>query len=119
VSQEKKQASKQPSILTVFKNSNLLRYLGIRRLNMNQSALTVKSISISQMEQAINYWRKAQPSTQGDMTLCKEASLLADTYAIMIFNKNHEVPESSLCGLAQTAFNQAQQEMKAPIQNAA
>lgn len=42
-------------------------------------------ISIADIEQAINYWRKTLPSDAATMQLCPPASALARLYAEMIY----------------------------------
>ena len=45
---------------------------------------TLQTLSITDLERCINYWRNQFPSDSASMTLCKEASLLANRYAEMI-----------------------------------
>lgn len=44
--------------------------------------------SISQLENAINFWRTRSPSQGDELALCPEASALASLYATMIVNQN-------------------------------
>lgn len=45
---------------------------------------TQQTLSINELEQCINYWRNQYPSDPSSMTLCQQASLLANRYAEMI-----------------------------------
>ena len=44
-------------------------------------------ISLNELEQAINYWRIARPSTGEERALSPEVNALANVYAAMIFNR--------------------------------
>jgi hypothetical protein len=41
-------------------------------------------ITLLQIESAINYWRAAKPANETDKAVCREVSILADIYAVMI-----------------------------------
>lgn len=43
-------------------------------------------ITLTELEQAINFWRSARPSTGEERALSPEVNALADVYAMMIFN---------------------------------
>lgn len=43
-------------------------------------------ITLSELEQAINYWRKLRPASGEERALSPEVDLLATSYALMIFN---------------------------------
>ena len=53
-------------------------------------------ISLSQLEQAINFWRSLRPSTGAERALSPEVNALAKVYAMMIFNRLKTVPIASL-----------------------
>jgi hypothetical protein len=44
-------------------------------------------ITISDLEQAINYWRMQRPSVGEECALSPEVNALASVYALMIFNR--------------------------------
>ncbi len=44
-------------------------------------------ITLSELEQAINYWRILRPATGEECRLSPEVNLLATVYALMIFNR--------------------------------
>lgn len=50
------------------------------------------NISISELEQAINYWRNRRPSSGDECTLSIEVDTLATPYALMIFERKKEWP---------------------------
>ena len=52
-------------------------------------------IHITDIEAAINYWRKKNPSPDG-VTLPRELRALAEVYALMIFFKEDEADEFTL-----------------------
>lgn len=43
-------------------------------------------ITLTEMEQAINYWREVRPSTGEESSLSPEVNVLASTYAMMIYS---------------------------------
>ena len=59
------------------------------------------TITITELEVAINFWRQRSPSVGEELRLCKEASALANPYALLIYlhrqsiNVN-EMPEAAL-----------------------
>jgi hypothetical protein len=53
-------------------------------------------ITLTELEQAINYWRSARPSTGEERALSPEVNTLADVYALMIFNHARAVSLESL-----------------------
>ena len=53
-------------------------------------------ITLTELEQAINYWRSARPSTGEERALSPEVNTLADVYALMIFNHARTVSLESL-----------------------
>lgn len=44
-------------------------------------------ITLTELEQAINYWRMLRPSTGEERALSSEVNALASVYALMIFNR--------------------------------
>ncbi|OZI36921.1 hypothetical protein CAL29_00295 [Bordetella genomosp. 10] len=53
-------------------------------------------ISITQLEQAINYWRARSPSTGEEARLSREAAALATPYALLIYAGAHELRAADL-----------------------
>ena len=47
-------------------------------------------IHISDLENAINWWRERHPSTDG-LTACAEVRALAEVYALLVFRRTDEV----------------------------
>lgn len=44
-------------------------------------------LTLTELEQAINYWRRMRPSTGEEHALSAEVNALADVYALMIFQR--------------------------------
>ena len=61
------------------------------------------AIHIADIEAAINFWRAAQPSTDG-LTLASEVRALAEVYAAMVFRRTDEVDEYALSATAGAAW---------------
>lgn len=61
---------------------------------------SVSQISISMLEQSINYWRNTYPSDKATMQLCEQASKLADLYGYCIIN-NIEIIDGNDLSLEQ------------------
>jgi hypothetical protein len=53
-------------------------------------------ITLSELEQAINYWRTLRPSSGEERALSPEVNSLAGVYALMIFNRLRSVPAEAL-----------------------
>lgn len=53
-------------------------------------------ITLTELEQAINYWRSTRPSTGEERSLSPEVNALADVYALMIFNRTRAVSVDAL-----------------------
>jgi hypothetical protein len=49
-------------------------------------------ITLTELEQAINYWRMLRPSIGEERALSPEVNSLASVYAMMIFNHIKAVP---------------------------
>lgn len=60
-------------------------------------------LHISDIEAAINHWRRIQPSTDG-ITLPAEQHALAELYAQMVLQRQTQVDESALAPAALDAF---------------
>lgn len=61
-------------------------------------------ISLTELEQAINFWRRTRPSEGEALMLCQEASALAEPYAMMIMTKRPSVNIADLDPVAQKAL---------------
>ncbi|MDN7430836.1 DUF3717 domain-containing protein [Burkholderia sp. AU45388] len=68
---------------------------------------TATILSIEQLERAINIWRSRRPSRDGDPILCREARILADPYALMIFNGATQIDASNLTDDQRAAYSGA------------
>jgi hypothetical protein len=49
-------------------------------------------ITLTELEQAINYWRMQRPSLGEERALSPEVDALASIYALMIFNRDKSLP---------------------------
>jgi hypothetical protein len=49
-------------------------------------------ITLTELEQAINYWRSQRPSAGEERALSPEVNELATVYALMIFNQVKALP---------------------------
>jgi hypothetical protein len=49
-------------------------------------------ITVTELEQAINYWRSLRPSVGEEQSLSPEVNELATVYALMIFNRARTLP---------------------------
>lgn len=63
----------------------------------------MSTLHILDIELAINHWRQRQPDACG-ITLCAQASALAEVYALMTVNHQDEVAESDMPALALQAW---------------
>lgn len=63
---------------------------------MDMSTPEILSITLSEIEAAINHFRAAQPSARDSMRLCSQASTLAEYYALMIYRRQSMLPLDSL-----------------------
>lgn len=75
-------------------------------------------VSISEIEQAINYWRQLHPSSRDTMTLCPQASALAELYARMIVFQMGHMAWSEFPAITKKSFKEAETVSK-PGQNKA
>jgi hypothetical protein len=55
-------------------------------------------ITLSELEQAINYWRGLRPSRGEERALAPEVNQLAEVYALMIYERLHSVPRARVDG---------------------
>ncbi len=53
-------------------------------------------VTLTELEEAINYWRRMRPSTGEERALSAEVNALADAYALMIFERVRTRPLASL-----------------------
>ena len=53
-------------------------------------------LTLTELESAINYWRRMRPSSGEERALSPEVNALADAYALMIFERTRTRPLSSL-----------------------
>lgn len=70
-------------------------------------------VHISELELAINYWRQLWPSPRDTMTLCKEASLLAEYYATMIIEGQQSISTERFSPVALSAYEEVYTTLKA------
>ncbi len=61
-------------------------------------------ITLTELEQAINYWRSRRPSSGEERALSPEVNALATVYALMIYNKSRAVPYEALDPTSQQLF---------------
>ena len=53
-------------------------------------------IALADLEQAINYWRNLRPSRGEERSLSPEVNLLAEVYALMIYDRLRTLPAAQL-----------------------
>ncbi len=53
-------------------------------------------IALAELEQAINYWRNLRPSRGEERSLSPEVNLLAQVYALMIYERRRTLPAAHL-----------------------
>lgn len=53
-------------------------------------------LTLTELEQAINYWRRMRPSTGEERALSPEVNTLADVYALMIYQRAQRLTLDSL-----------------------
>lgn len=61
-------------------------------------------IDIVDIEAAINHWRRQKPSSDSDKAVCREVSVLADVYALMIVGHTTQVDITHLNSEQMTAL---------------
>ena len=57
-------------------------------------------LTLTDLEQAINYWRIQRPATGEECALSPEVNALADLYAMMIIERLHEVAPDRIDSVA-------------------
>lgn len=62
-------------------------------------------ITLTELEQAINYWRAIRPSSGEERALSPEVDALASVYAAMIFRHARAIPFDTLDQSAQQLVN--------------
>jgi len=62
------------------------------------------AISLTELERAINFWRKRHPSTGEEQRLCPEANALAEPYAIAIVTHRTVLRPGDFSDAAQAAL---------------
>jgi len=62
------------------------------------------TITLPELEQAINYWRSRSPSVGEDQKLCREAAALATPYAYLIMTHRRELDLADLDDPARQAI---------------
>jgi hypothetical protein len=58
-------------------------------------------ITLTELEEAINYWRSLRPSAGEERALSPEVDALATVYALMIFGRRQTAPLNALDQAAQ------------------
>jgi hypothetical protein len=58
-------------------------------------------ITLTELEEAINYWRSLRPSAGEERALSPEVDALASVYALMIFNRRNVAPFDALDQVSQ------------------
>jgi hypothetical protein len=58
------------------------------------------NLTLTELEQAINYWRRMRPSQGEERALSAEVNALADVYALMIFHRAATLPLDDLSATA-------------------
>ena len=53
-------------------------------------------LTLTELEEAINYWRRLRPATGEERALSSEVNSLANVYALMIYQRVHAVTLASL-----------------------
>ncbi len=62
------------------------------------------TVTIAEIEQAINFWRARSPSVGEELRLCQEAAALATPYAYLIMTHRREVALDDLDADARQAI---------------
>ena len=62
------------------------------------------TITLPELEAAINFWRQRNPSVGEELRLCAQASSLATPYALMIIERRAQMPVADMSEKAQTAL---------------
>jgi len=62
------------------------------------------SLTLPELESAINFWRQRSPSIGEELRLCPEASSLATPYALMIIERRQQMAVADMSERAQSAI---------------
>lgn len=62
------------------------------------------TITLPELEAAINFWRQRSPSIGEELRLCAQASSLATPYALMIIERRVQMPVAEMSEKAQAAL---------------
>ena len=62
------------------------------------------TITLPELEAAINFWRQRSPSIGEELRLCAQASSLATPYALMILQRRAQMRVTEMPEKAQTAL---------------
>lgn len=62
------------------------------------------SLTLPELESAINFWRQRSPSIGEELRLCPEASSLATPYALMIIERRQQMTVADMSERAQSAI---------------
>jgi len=62
------------------------------------------TITLPELEAAINFWRQRSPSVGEELRLCAQASSLATPYALMIIERRAQMSVAEMSEKAQTAL---------------
>lgn len=54
------------------------------------------NLTLTELEQAINYWRRIRPASGEERALSAEVNTLAKVYALMIYERTNTFPLASL-----------------------
>lgn len=64
------------------------------------------TITLPELEAAINFWRQRSPSVGEELRLCMQASSLATPYALMIIERRAQMPVTEMSEKAQAALSE-------------
>lgn len=72
------------------------------------------AILLTDLEQAINYWRQHKPSQGEEARLCAEAAALAVPYAMLIMTRRQTLQPDELAPAARLAYQAWRQAQATP-----
>jgi len=64
------------------------------------------TITLPELEAAINFWRQRSPSVGEELRLCAQASSLATPYALMIIERRAQMSVAEMSEKAQAALKE-------------
>jgi len=67
-------------------------------------------ITLTELEEAINYWRMRRPSLGEERTLSPEVNALATIYALMIFNRSQSIPADTVDAACRELINRGREQ---------